>query len=109
MSSKKRKPIEFEGGSGNIFADLGLEDSGELYTRAQIGVHVFRILRDRKLKQRQIADILGNSPAIVRKHYGKWSKGRQDSIDRLMFAHFETGPATFPVTNVSHEKTGAVN
>ena len=26
----------------------------------------------------QVADILGNSPAVVRKHYGKWSKGRQD-------------------------------
>ena len=34
----------------------------------------------------QVADILGNSPAIVGKHYGKWSKGRQNNIDRLMFA-----------------------
>jgi integrase len=46
----------------------------------------------------QIADILGNSPAVVRKHYGKWSKGRQDNIDRLMLAHFKTAPATVPVT-----------
>ena len=29
----------------------------------------------------QVADILGNSPAVVRKHYGKWSKGRQANID----------------------------
>jgi site-specific recombinase XerD len=36
----------------------------------------------------QVADILGNSPSVVRKQYGKWSKGRQDNIDRLMFAHF---------------------
>jgi integrase len=50
----------------------------------------------------QVADILGNSPEIVRKHYGKWSKGRQDSIDRLMFAHFQTGLATSPVTFQSH-------
>ena len=57
----------------------------------------------------QVADILGNSPAVVRKHYGKWSKGRQDNIDRLMFAHFRTDPATFPVTNESHEKKEAVN
>jgi integrase len=26
----------------------------------------------------QVADILGNSPAVVRKHYGKWSKGVSD-------------------------------
>ena len=52
----------------------------------------------------QIADILGNSPDVVRKHYGKWSKGRQDNIDRLMFAHFRTAPAALSVTNLSHEK-----
>jgi hypothetical protein len=40
----------------------------------------------------QVADILGNSPAVVRKHYGTWSNGRQDNIDQLMFAHFQTGP-----------------
>jgi integrase/recombinase XerD len=57
----------------------------------------------------QVADILGNSPAIVRKHYGKWSKGRQDNIDRLMFQHFGAVPDTASVTNLSHEKTRAVN
>jgi integrase len=31
-----------------------------------------------------IADILGNSPAIVRKHYAKWSPARQNRIDSLM-------------------------
>lgn len=32
----------------------------------------------------EVADILGNSPAIVRKHYGKWSAARQSRIDDLM-------------------------
>jgi site-specific recombinase XerD len=32
----------------------------------------------------EVADILGNSPAIVRKHYGKWSIARQTRIDDLM-------------------------
>jgi integrase len=31
-----------------------------------------------------VADILGNSPEIVRKHYGKWSPARQARIDDLM-------------------------
>jgi integrase len=57
----------------------------------------------------QVADILGNTADIVRKHYGKWSKGRQENIDRLMLARFKTAPATFPVTQESHEKTEAVN
>jgi predicted XRE-type DNA-binding protein len=81
MSTKKRKPIEFEGSSGNIFADLGLEDSGELYTRAQIGVHVFRILRDRKLKQTQIADILGIAqPDVSHLMNGHFSRFTTDKL-----------------------------
>lgn len=56
-----------------------------------------------------VADILGNTAEVVRKHYGKWSKGHQDNIDRLMLAHFQTAVATNSVTNHSHEKTGPVN
>jgi site-specific recombinase XerD len=32
----------------------------------------------------EVADILGNSPEIVRKHYAKWSAKRQDRVDKLM-------------------------
>jgi site-specific recombinase XerD len=32
----------------------------------------------------EVADILGNSPDIVRKHYAKWSTARQARIDNLM-------------------------
>jgi integrase len=76
--------------------------------------HRFRhTLATRLLEQgatfEQVADILGNSPAVVRKHYGKWSKGRQANIDRLMFAHFATALFTVPVTLQSHENLEAVN
>jgi site-specific recombinase XerD len=40
----------------------------------------------------QVADILGNGPEVVRKHYSKWSQGRRASIDRLMMGHFQTRP-----------------
>jgi predicted XRE-type DNA-binding protein len=50
---------EFYEGSGNVFADLGLEDADELYSRAKIGFEVWKILKERKLKQREIAQILG--------------------------------------------------
>jgi site-specific recombinase XerD len=32
----------------------------------------------------EVADVLGNSPNIVRKHYAKWSTARQARIDSLM-------------------------
>jgi site-specific recombinase XerD len=80
------------------------------------GAHAHRYrhtLATRLLEQgatfEEVADVLGNSPAVVRKHYGKWSKGRQANIDRLMMAHFDTVAITNPVTRQSHEKMGAVN
>jgi integrase len=90
---------------GTVFKKSGVKDAH---------AHRFRhTLATRLLEQgatfEQVADILGNSPDIVRKHYGKWSKGRQANIDRLMFAHFETAAVTIPVTKMSHEKMGPVN
>jgi site-specific recombinase XerD len=34
--------------------------------------------------EQEVADILGNTPEIVRKHYAKWSQARQRRIDDLM-------------------------
>jgi predicted XRE-type DNA-binding protein len=53
-----QEPI-FEESSGNVFADLGLEDADELFTRGKIGIQVIRILKQRNLKQREISQILG--------------------------------------------------
>lgn len=50
-----------------------------------------------------VADILGNSPAIVRKHYAKWSRARQERIDSLMrAARFGTSVAQIEKGAVSH-------
>jgi hypothetical protein len=35
-----------------------------------------------------VADVLGNSAGIVRKHYAKWSRGRQDRITEMMRSVF---------------------
>ncbi len=45
--------IEIHEGSGNVYADLGLENAEELYTRAKIGFQVLAIPKERKLKQRE--------------------------------------------------------
>jgi predicted XRE-type DNA-binding protein len=58
MTKSKKTDIEIEEGSGNVFADLGLPDADELFARAQIGFHVFKILEERNLKQREIAALL---------------------------------------------------
>jgi integrase len=42
----------------------------------------------------EVADILGNSPEIVEKHYAKSSKKRQERVDTLMKIIHETAPKT---------------
>jgi predicted XRE-type DNA-binding protein len=53
------EPIIFEESSGNVFADLGCEDADEMQMRGKIGIQVLRLLRTRKLKQREAAELLG--------------------------------------------------
>ena len=81
MRTKRRKAIKFEESSGDIFADLGLDGSEELYARAQIGVHVFKILREKKLKQREIAGILGIAqPDVSHLMNGHFSRFTTDKL-----------------------------
>ncbi|SRR5260370_6110085 len=80
MNTKNRE-IEFEESSGNIFADLGLEDADELFTRAQIGFFVFKILEDKKLKQREIASVLGIAqPDVSHLMNGHFSRFTTDKL-----------------------------
>jgi len=80
MSSKKLSEIEFETGSGNIFADLGLDEADELYTRACLGVQVMKILKDRRYSQKEAAEFLGlkqpEISAIMRAKFSRFSQER---------------------------------
>jgi len=81
MSKKHQQDIEFEEGSGNIFADLGLKDADELFTRAQIGFHVYSILKAKKLKQREIAAVLGIAqPDVSHLMNGHYSRFTTDKL-----------------------------
>ena len=65
MSTKRRKSTRVEVGLGNVFADLGLKDADQLMARSQIGLHIFKILEQKRLKQREIASILGIAQSDV--------------------------------------------
>ena len=73
MSNDDEASIEFEQGSGNVFADLGLDDADELFTRSQLGFHVYKFLIDKNIKQREIAALLGI---------------KQPDVSHLMNGHF---------------------
>lgn len=84
----KNKRIKFEEGAGNVFADLGLKDSDELFARAQIGFCVYKIVQSKKLKQREIADVLGIAQSdvshLMNGHYSRFTTDKLlDFLKRL--------------------------
>lgn len=76
----KIQDIEFEKSSGNVFADLGLDDASELYTRAALGAQVVKILRDAGYTQAEAATILGikqlEVSALMRAKFHRFSQER---------------------------------
>ena len=78
---KKKSNIEFEESSGNVFADLGLEDADSLLMRAELGVQILKILKSRKLKkQKEVQDVLEIGQAEVSQlmngRYHRFSEAR---------------------------------
>ncbi len=80
MNNETDNEIEIYHGSGNVFADIGLEDADELFARAQIGIAVLKILQERKLKQREIAKLLeirqSEVSHLMRAQFHRFSEGK---------------------------------
>lgn len=73
------EPIET--GSGNVFADLGLPESDELFYKAQLLVRLKGLLKSRGLTQKAAAALCGTDQGTLSKVF----RGRIDlvSTDRL--------------------------
>ncbi|MDR1708417.1 MAG: helix-turn-helix domain-containing protein [Candidatus Accumulibacter sp.] len=69
-------------GTENVFADLGLPNAAERQTKTRLALAVNELLKARKLKQRQAADLLGITQPKVSalKNY----RLDQFSVERLM-------------------------
>ncbi len=46
-------------GSGNVYADLGLADAGEMLVKAQLAAKISEIIKLRKLTQTEASALLG--------------------------------------------------
>ena len=64
---------EIEGSSGNVYADIGVEDADAMLVKAQLAASIQEILHSRKLTQTQAAEILGLP---------------QPKLSRLLHGHF---------------------
>lgn len=81
MKNDESRKIEFEEGSGNVFADLGLDDADDLLARAKIGFLVYTLLKDKHLKQREIAELLGiKQPEVSHLMNGRFNRFTTDKL-----------------------------
>jgi predicted XRE-type DNA-binding protein len=79
--AKKRK-IDVQPGSGNVFADLGYKDARERSLKVQLAMEVNRILGERRLAQVRAARLL----RIRQPHVSELVRYRLNrfSVERLM-------------------------
>lgn len=78
---KKNGKIVFEESSGNVFADMGLDDAEELLTRAKLGHSVRMILEKKKLKQREIGKLLDiKQPEVSNLMNGRYTLFSQERL-----------------------------
>ena len=78
----KRKALELEPSSGNVFADLGLADADEHLIKAGLVVKIDRIIRQRHLTQAAAAQLIGiDQPKVSAMLAGQF---RGYSVERLM-------------------------
>jgi predicted XRE-type DNA-binding protein len=68
--------------SGNVFADLDLPDADDLLAKANLALHIRRIIEARKLTQKRAAELMGLDQPKV----SSIVNGRLEgfSTDRLM-------------------------
>ena len=78
----KRKALEQESGTGNVFADLGLAGAGEHLIKEGLVVKIDRIIRQRELTQEAAAQLMGiDQPKVSAMLAGQF---RGYSVERLM-------------------------
>jgi predicted XRE-type DNA-binding protein len=98
LSAKRRKSTKV--GARNVFADLGFKDAEQLMARSQIGFHVFKILEQKRLKQCEIASILGIAPSdvshLMNGHFSRFTTDKLldflRRLDRKMTIEVESSP-----------------
>lgn len=57
--NQPREVIEVIEGSGNVYADLGYADAGEMQRKSQLAGEIARVIKARRLTQEEAAELLG--------------------------------------------------
>lgn len=79
------RKLEYEKGSGNIFADLGFENPEEELAKSDLTAKISQIIKKRKLTQMQVASILGvDQPRISSLLRGNFDLFSLDMLMRFL-------------------------
>ncbi len=54
-----KNEIKYTKGSANVYKDIGFPDAEERYAKARLAIRLNEIINERKLKQIEVAEILG--------------------------------------------------
>jgi predicted XRE-type DNA-binding protein len=77
-----KKKIEYEIGSGNVFADLGLPNPEERLAKAKLAIQINNLIKEKNLSQKEAAKLLDvDQPKISDLNRGSLSGF---SLDRLL-------------------------
>ena len=73
MKTREIDGIEIEESSGNVYADMGLPDAGEMLVKCQLSMKIEEIIKSRRWTQQQAAEVLGMSqPRLSRMLRGQF-------------------------------------
>lgn len=79
--------IEVKASSGNVFADLGLENADELLVKAELARKISNIITNQKMTQTEAAEILGiDQPKISALVNGRLSGFSVERLFRFLNA-----------------------
>ncbi len=71
--------------SGNIFADLRLEDADELQAKSELIISIHKVMKQRRLTQKAVADLCGiDQPTISKLLRGKFESITIDRLTQLI-------------------------
>lgn len=77
-----KKKIVYEESSGNVFADLGIENPEEALAKAELARQIAKLIKKKKLTQKRAAEILGiDQPKVSALIRGRL---RSFSLERLI-------------------------
>ena len=82
MVVKTKEKVRVTRGSGNVFADLGLEDAEELLAKSKLAQEIRKVIRGRGMTQAQAGALLGTSQTEI----SRLMRGELDrfSMERLI-------------------------